>query len=369
MKKIYHLASFNGNYGDKISHLGIYNILNNYDVEIEKEEIREYYTNSKLKKSFNQEFVDKINNFDLFILGGGGFFDYWVDESNTGTTFNITIELFRKIKVPIFFSSLGAKPHKNIPPGNKEKFKLFLQEIEKKNNCFYFLRNDGTKENLVNNFNINLNSTFISSFDNAFFNKNFFRKKALNIKQSYVIINIAHDQLLMRETYDNDFSVSDFYLNFSKVIDYLSKNYNILFALHIPTDVTFVQNILNLLSPNILKNKVYIGEYGPSLTITKKIIKSYNNAEFILAGRYHSNITGFLCNTKTIGVPILSRVSALHKSVNSDGCLTHPYKNILEEVKIIRKKNELINYQKLKNSIFNEKKKIVRVLDKILLDD
>ena len=369
MKKIYHLASFNGNYGDKISHLGLHDILNNYDVKIEKEEIRDYYTNSKFDKSFNEDFVEKINGFDLFILGGGGFFDYWVDDSNTGTTFNITIELFRKIKVPIFFSSLGAKPHKNIPPGNKEKFESFLQEIEKKNNCFYFLRNDGTKENLLNNFNVNLNSTFISSFDNAFFNKTFDRNKAININQSYVLINIAHDQLLMRDSYDCDFSVNDFYKNIAKVIDDISKDYNILFALHIPTDVTFVHNILNLLSPSVVKNKVYIEEYGPTRAITNKIIDSYNNAEFVLAGRYHSNITGFLCNTKTIGVPILSRIAALHKSVNSDGCLTHPYKNIFEEVEIIRAKHELINYAKLKNLILDEKRKIVRVLDKFLLDD
>lgn len=100
--KILHLASHYGNIGDNASHLGLYNIFNEINFikyEIEKLEIRRFYKNYSLpdKLFFDSDFIRYANKFDLLIIGGGGFLDFWVENSQTGTTIDISIQDFSKI--------------------------------------------------------------------------------------------------------------------------------------------------------------------------------------------------------------------------------------------------------------------------------
>ena len=92
--KILHLASFSGNIGDNASHMGLRKILSELlDFnQINNIEIRDFYksTSEKYKKYFDETFVDLCNNYDLVIWGGGGYLDYWVPDSKTGSTFDIS---------------------------------------------------------------------------------------------------------------------------------------------------------------------------------------------------------------------------------------------------------------------------------------
>ena len=77
--KILHVASFKGNIGDNASHMGFYKILKLHliDFKVKKIEIRKFYKNYKKSDalSFDDKFVESINNYDLCIIGGGGFLD------------------------------------------------------------------------------------------------------------------------------------------------------------------------------------------------------------------------------------------------------------------------------------------------------
>ena len=72
MIKILHLASFNGNIGDNASHKGLEYILNKFlkSYKLTKIEMRNFYGTYRLKdkKSFNQDFINLVNKFDLFIF-------------------------------------------------------------------------------------------------------------------------------------------------------------------------------------------------------------------------------------------------------------------------------------------------------------
>lgn len=74
--KALHLASFNGNIGDIANHRGFYNMFCKYvdkKVEFVPLEMREFYRSWNIRK-YDEEFINYINTFDVFIIGGGSFF-------------------------------------------------------------------------------------------------------------------------------------------------------------------------------------------------------------------------------------------------------------------------------------------------------
>ncbi|WP_301009429.1 hypothetical protein [Helicobacter sp. UBA3407] len=77
--RILHLASFSGNIGDNISHIGFKNLLNqlHLDLDITRLEIRKFYNNYNLsdKRFFNQELISEINSYDGCIIGGRGLYE------------------------------------------------------------------------------------------------------------------------------------------------------------------------------------------------------------------------------------------------------------------------------------------------------
>ena len=133
-RKILHIATFQGNIGDNASHIGLNKILETIipiPFDLIRHEIRDYYKNVdyKVRKFFDRSFVSYVNTFDLVIIGGGGFLDYFVEDSVTGTTFDISIELLDEIKTPILFSSVGCVPNNIVPDGNVHKFEVFLKYL------------------------------------------------------------------------------------------------------------------------------------------------------------------------------------------------------------------------------------------------
>ena len=146
--KTLHLASFIGNIGDNANHNGFYNFLfqnKDFKFEIDRLEIREFYWK---KRFFDKSFVDLVNQYDLLIIGGGNYFELWVENSPTGTSIAIELELLKQIKTPILFNALGVDPGQGISKINIQKFRNFLDLlIERKD--FISIRNDGAKDTII----------------------------------------------------------------------------------------------------------------------------------------------------------------------------------------------------------------------------
>lgn len=155
MKKIkaLHLASFAGNIGDIANHQSFYHQLRKLDefsFEIEELEIRDFYKVNQIRK-FDEDFVEFVNQHDLFIIGGGNFFELCWDYSLTGTTFDISPEFLKKIKTPIFINAIGIDDNKGTSDLNIEKFKTFLDTIFKHNDVYFTVRNDGS-QSIINKY-------------------------------------------------------------------------------------------------------------------------------------------------------------------------------------------------------------------------
>jgi len=146
--KTLHLASFIGNIGDNANHNGFYNFLfqnKDFKFEIDRLEIREFYWK---KRFFDKSFVDLVNQYDLLIIGGGNYFELWVENSPTGTSIAIELELLKQIKTTILFNALGVDPGQGISKINIQKFRNFLDLlIERKD--FISIRNDGAKDTII----------------------------------------------------------------------------------------------------------------------------------------------------------------------------------------------------------------------------
>ena len=100
---VIHLASFGGNYGDVLNHQGFYNTVGKklgFD-HINQIEVRRFYKNASPceKLLFNDDFVKEVNKHDLFVVGGGGFFDAKWEYSNTGTTIDFNDSFIDGIKI------------------------------------------------------------------------------------------------------------------------------------------------------------------------------------------------------------------------------------------------------------------------------
>lgn len=336
--KILHLASFIGNIGDNASHFGLRNILNTiFDKppKIDRLEIRRFYKNYKLndKLYFDENFVKLTCNYDLVFIGGGGFLDFWIENSKTGTTLDISENIFQKIKTPIFISSVGSHPHKDIPEGNIGKFENFLNLILNKNNAKVALRNDGSKTVINNLFGNKYNKLIPEILDNAFFYKPE-KQKFLISKKKYILLNIAKDQVQMKNMVVGSVNYK-FYL--SELLKFIKKviketDLDILFAPHIFSDYIAIQELLSGLNEFYIRKRIIVSPYVQGDFGCNLIFNLYQKAEFIIGMRFHANVCSMSMEKKSVGLAALDRVDYLYKNMGIKDSLIYlnePFSEIL----------------------------------------
>ena len=114
--KIIHLASFLGNIGDNASHIGLKKVLDSLvgDYVKEEVEIRRFYANYNKSDSlrFDDDFLKYLQNFDLWLIGGGGYLDNQIKDSATGTTLDMSKSFIDKLDIPTIILSSGSMAHR-----------------------------------------------------------------------------------------------------------------------------------------------------------------------------------------------------------------------------------------------------------------
>lgn len=317
--KVLHLASFSGNIGDNASHYGLYKILNKLIniSEIKKIEIRNFYKNAlgHTKRKFDKSFVDECNKYDLVILGGGGYLDYWIPNSITGTTFDISEKSLGDISSPILFSSLGCVPGKRVPRGNNKKFIDFLNQISDKENRFLLLRNDGSMEHLIEHLKFQIPGNFKSILDNGFFYENFYETKLAS--KPYIALNVSDDQLSMNGLSASKMNKKDFYKSIAKIISSIinEKDIDIFFVPHIYKDIFAIKSVIYMLSEEHLRHKIHIGPYLQRDLGADINFSIYKNSLLSIGNRFHSNVCSIAMGKNAIGLSALDRVSKMFDSL------------------------------------------------------
>ena len=227
--KILHLATFIGNIGDNASHIGLKNILPELlgdNVQIDELEIRKTYSVYTLpdKWSFNDELIDRINGYDLLLIGGGHFLDFWLPNSPTGTALEFDSSMLSRIDTPIMITSTGCMPRNNVPKGNVEKLRRFLSELLERDNVFIGVRNDGSRQVLLEDIGQHFSDAIPEVLDHGFFYDNDGQSYRASDKP-YVVINSTLDQLNVISKGIGQINEKTYLSEMASVIDHLFADY------------------------------------------------------------------------------------------------------------------------------------------------
>ncbi len=356
--QILHLASFTGNIGDNLNHQGLYNSFDkefgNENYIIYEEEIREYFWGNKL---FNSEIVQRFNEYDLIIIGGGNYFELWVENSRTGTTIDIPIEYLENIQTPIIFFSLGVDIHQGFSKISKTKFFNYLKYLTDSDRIFVSVRNDGAIDNLRTLYGDYFKNKVMVIPDSGIKIKND-EMNEFEIQNNLIGINLAGDMLNRR--FDN---LDGWIKSFSKFINYLiyDKNKNIVFLTHIYKDFNLIFKVLKELSDETLRKKISITPYQNGAIGMRNIFGIYSKCEVIFANRFHSNLASIGIGKPTIGLFNYPQIKNLYAELGLGEFLIDM--NHLDFIE-----NLISKYETIERNYSNIKLEFQKVSNKISLD-
>lgn len=147
-KKILHLANWNStNVGNGALIRGTERLLKE-DAPFEIDFVPEAWDDYTFKfKHFDQDFVDLVNQHDALLVNGAVTLNaFRRNTKETGMRFNLPLHLWGRIKKPIIFYGISYRcwPMQLYP--NKTQLIKTLEYMVSRENIFFGVRNDGTKD-------------------------------------------------------------------------------------------------------------------------------------------------------------------------------------------------------------------------------
>ena len=326
--RILHIASFSGNIGDNANHLGFYpwlEALSERPVEWTELEIRHFYWG---ERAWDEDFVTYANSFDALVIGGGNYFELWVEDSPTGTSIAIAPELWEKLTIPTYFNALGVDPGQGVPEVCRVRFTEFLDRLLADAKILVSVRNDGACKNLAAHIGEKYAQMVLHAPDNGFFTEfkpvtslPYFSAPNMN---RIVTMNIASDMPETRFSGYRD-GVEGFATEYALMIEELSKrdpSLGFLFAPHIFRDLDVVNRVIGKLSDRLRRTRIAQVPYGTGDAMAALVFGLYAASDVCIGMRFHANVVplGSLC--QTIGLVSYPQISALYEELNQmDRCI------------------------------------------------
>jgi len=342
--KLLHVASFNGNVGDYINHMGFRRMLEEEytsPIQYTELEMREFYRSWNLRK-FDQDFAAYANQFDLVVFGGGNFFELCWDYSATGTTIDLSDEVLDAITTPILFNGLGVDDKRGtVSQDNIRKFGVFLEHLIERNE-YLTVRNDGSKEILARYYDADITKNIRKIPDGGFFVKPRYYEHAelphmgqsypdlpeqrLEKKRTVLAVNVAGDSIGVRFALKESkerLSVEAFCRECQTALRNLLEHNSELYLVmvpHISKDLELIYQIISGLPDPLLRTRVSVAPcLNGARTDGAYIADLYRQSDVAVGMRYHANIAAIAGNTPTIGIVNLEK----HKKMYEDIGLSH----------------------------------------------
>jgi len=355
--RVIHLMSFCGNIGDVFSWSSFHELLTETcrtNVEFHCVEIRDFYRNCQ-KRRFDAEFLEEINKYDLFVIGGGLFFDVRWDYSHTGTTLDFSNSFIEGLRIPVILNGLGyMEPSKvlesdPVQKSNFVKFERFIRNISNRSNWFISIRNDGSFERINKRFGNDFAALFYVVPDNGFFYSKGIAKHEFNNANIQTIgFSIANDSF----TVDDAAVASVNKLNeaIARVVKaLLIQGKRVIFFTHIPHDIEAVYHVLKCIGAESFRKNVVLAPFNPNGNIAAKELTSYYLAcDAVVAMRLHSNIIALQNVIPTValvaqGVVSGERIKSIHSVFKLDDNIIYTdSKDVSLDEKLLNKLHQLL---------------------------
>lgn len=316
--KILHVASFVGNIGDNASHRGLQRLLGELlpqSPEVTRLEIRKFYKNYRHDDAcrFDAGFVDLANRFDLLVVGGGGFLDYWVPGSASGTTFDIAPELLARLRVPTWITSVGCAPHQAVPDGNVGKFQRFLDAALANPRVRIAVRNDGSVESLRRDIGAQYLAHIPEVVDHGFYYDATARPDMLP-EGDFVALNIADDQIGMNSSVRGAIDRDRLFGELAEVCSHVIARLGLPLVLvpHIHGDLRAIAQLLARLDDYLVRDRVAVAPCIQGDEAADRQFGIYKHSRLVLGTRLHANVCSLAMNRPTLGLVALDRVKYLY---------------------------------------------------------
>ncbi|MFL0802360.1 MAG: polysaccharide pyruvyl transferase family protein [Agarilytica sp.] len=317
--RVLHVASFSGNIGDNANHTGFRESFDRHigvEVEYTEFEIREVFWK---RKKFDSSFVVLANSYDLVVIGGGNYFELWVDDSATGTSIDIDLDLLKNIRTPIVFNALGVDPAQGAKDESVKKFRCFLDYAISSPTIILSCRNDGSIKALREIVGEKYADAFYHVPDSGLFTvvKNTYHPE-IEPRKKNVVIQVAGDMLETRFPADASESISaDEFLNLmARYIENINElDVNFIFVPHIFRDIGVISDLLNLLPDDIRRRNVAVAPYLVGQKGQDYIFDLYKKSDLVLGMRFHANVCGLGLGKTCIGLVNYRQIDELYNEL------------------------------------------------------
>lgn len=318
MVNILHIASFTGNIGDNFNHMGLVpwiESLMKKSVQWTRLEIRKFYWQ---QLHWDEDFVDYANKFDLIIIGGGNYFELWVDKSPTGTSIEIEPHLYRKITTPVFFNALGVDAGQGVSNESKEKFRNFIDTVAEGKNALVSVRNDGALGTIKKTLGEGYLPIFQPLPDHGFFVEKQDECGFGRLTSKYICINLACDMSGLRfSNIHNGFD--GFAQNISRAIENIEKeypDYHFVFVPHMYSDLKIAYAVLEQLPDYIRRSKITVYKYGTGDSVAREVLNLYGHSQLAIGMRFHANVCPLALGVPNFGIETYPQINFLYEELN-----------------------------------------------------
>lgn len=357
--RVLHVASFSGNIGDNANHKGMRSRLaaalgaNLKYTELEIRFCYRIYTGTN-RWQFDDDFVEKANDHDLVIVGGGNFFEPWLDESANATTINITNERLQKIVVPLVFFGVGFDIHKGIKQDNLNKFSAFLTQCIKQPNILISFRNDGSLKNLKVAYpdRSDLWDSVDIVPDGGFFYSTGSTQAPYLPTAKFWGLNIASDMEALRFpdvaggiTWKTFLSRLAAFLQVALESD---PELKIILFPHIFRDVLSIGEFMTYLDDRLCRDRVIVAPFACGAEACDHIFSLYQRCEVVMGMRFHTNVCSMAMNVPAIALVSYPKLRDLYEELEFEARLIYANQEsfsqqLVSKVKYMSNHSEQVN--------------------------
>lgn len=318
--KVLHLASFSGNIGDNANHAGAraqfaQNL--SFELDYTELEIREFYWKQRF---FDEAFISCVNQFDLLLIGGGNYFELWVEYSRTGCSIDLPPELLAKIQCPVIFYGLGVDAGQGVPDTCLQRFREFMDYLLADDRFFVAVRNDGAVATLEQYLGKHYAHAVSVVPDGGFFIKpgQHQHPELINFPRN-LVINLAGDMLETRFKGEPGLLSADgFYKEFALCLEQLldtNADVGAVFVPHIFRDYAPISSVIDFLPDAMRRRRIAVAPYLVGAAGSEKQFSLYQQASLVLAMRFHASVCPLGMGVPTLGLVCYPQISHLYREL------------------------------------------------------
>jgi len=294
---------------------------------------------------YSQARIDFVNEHDLLVIGGGGFFEILGEkgaESWTGTRINIPELLFDRIKIPVVFHGVGVDAWRPAAQRNIERFGRFLDRILHSDQFLVSTRNDGSHSTLERLYGEAMARSVEVIPDGGFF---VVPGRHLHPEASghrHLLINLAGDMLDVRFPTDRrqrecdgqpiaqvppdyELYTSTRNATLDTFLDRLAgvlkrrlaqdPDLSLVIVPHIYRDIAIGARLIDIIGFPFSRRRISMAPYLNGQEGSDYIFDLYRSADLVLGMRFHANVCPIGLGAPTLGLACYPQIDGLYDEI------------------------------------------------------